>query len=161
MYTFRGAMRDDCAHICKFPQNSEEVFYMFPSGQFPLQAEAMQEKAESRWQPTVVLDGDRIAGYGNMYGFEEGKHAWLGNFIINPEYRGKGAGPALIQEMIRLAGDVLGVPKLLLVCHHTNLRALLFYAKLGFKPFDLHQMKNHLGETIVGIQMQIATSKGQ
>ena len=64
---------------------------------------------------------------------------------------------ALLLEMLRKAREELQVPKLKLVCHNTNLTALLFYNKLGFKPFDLRPMKNEAGETIVGIQMELST----
>ncbi|MDF2815745.1 MAG: hypothetical protein K0Q81_1945, partial [Paenibacillus sp.] len=96
MYTFRGSVKEDYAIISTFPQNAEELFSMgFPGGDFPLQPEALQTKAESRWKPTVVLDGNLVVGYANMYGVEEAKHGWLGNVIIAADYRGKGAASAL------------------------------------------------------------------
>lgn len=157
-YTFRPATKEDFAIICTFPQNALELFYMYPSGVFPLTAEQLERAASTRWKPTVVVDDSgQLAGYANFYGLDPEKHCWLGNFIVHTEYRGKGAASALIGEMVRIAGVELGVPKLLLGCHNTNLTGLLFYKKLGFKPFDMNVMKNHLGETVVGIQMGLAT----
>lgn len=157
MYTFRRATKKDFTIVSTLPQDKQELFYMSPSAVSPLTAEQVEKIAETRWQPTVVLDGDRVAGYANLYGLEPGRHCWLGNVIVDAEYRGKGAAKALITEMLRIAGVELKVPKMLLVCHNTNLTGLFFYYKLGFKPFDLHPMKNYTGEAIMGIKMELAT----
>lgn len=157
-YTFRNAGPDEFVIVSTFPQNAKETFYISPSMTYPPTPEKLEQIASTRWHPTVVLDGEQVAGYANMYGYEPDQHAWLGNFILNPAYRGKGAAQALLAEMVRKAGEELRVPKLKLVCHNTNMAALLFYEKLGFKPFDLKRMKNEEGETIVGIHMELSTA---
>lgn len=55
---------------------------------------------------------------------------WLGNVIVSPEYRGKGASEYLINVMLEKE-------TLRLACHNTNSRGLAFYSKYGFKPFDI------------------------
>jgi ribosomal protein S18 acetylase RimI-like enzyme len=155
MYTYRFAIPNDYPVICTFPQNAQELFAMYPVGKYPLTPEQMVEAVKTRLNPTVVLNGDRVVGYANFYGLEEAVKCYLGNVIVDPSFRGKGAAAELIQVMIRQAKEDLKVRKLQLVCHNTNVTGLLFYKKLGFKPFSLHPMKNHLGDTIVGISMEI------
>ncbi|MNR69270.1 hypothetical protein D3C85_1944000 [compost metagenome] len=43
-----------------------------------------------------------------------------------------------------------------LVCHNVNTRGLIFYSKLGFKPYLIEKKTNHLGQTIAGIRMMLA-----
>ncbi|TMV51944.1 GNAT family N-acetyltransferase [Paenibacillus mesophilus] len=156
MYTCRPVRHEDFAVICTFPQSEEELFFMFPSGTYPLAAAQLEEAASKRWCPTVVTDDNgELAGYANFYGYEEGKHCSLGNLIVAPQHRGKGAAVQLLQSMIEQARNELSVPRLLLVCHHTNPRALLFYNKLGFTPCGMNRMTNRSGEIIVGIQMEM------
>lgn len=155
MFTYRSLEPDDYPVISEFPQNELELFSMFPSGKYPLTPEQIAESAKNRWYPTVVLHENKVIGYANFYGLEEKIKCFLGNVIVAPPYRGKGASTALINEMIRKAKEELKVGKLQLVCHNTNITGLLFYKKIGFKPFDLTPMKNHLGETIVGISMEL------
>lgn len=156
MYSCRPAQSDDYAIVCGFPQSEDELFYMFPRADYPLTAAQLSENASTRWHPTVVVtDEGEVAGYANMYGFEEGKHAYLGNVIVSPRHRGLGAAAALIETMIDKARSGLNVPRLLLVCHHSNPRAILFYDKFGFKPFGLKRMTNRRNETIVGILMEL------
>lgn len=153
MYRCRIAERRDYDVICTFPQTPEELYFMMPSGTFPLTAAQLEEKAANRHCRTVVTDeNDEVVGYANVYGYEEGKQAHLGNVIIAPSHRGTGAAALLIESMIDQARTELRVPQLLLVCHHTNPRAMLFYNKLGFRPQSLKKMANG-DEIIVGITM--------
>jgi ribosomal protein S18 acetylase RimI-like enzyme len=157
MYACRPSQHDDYETICTFPQSEEELFFMFPSATYPLEAAKLEENASKRWCPTVVTgDHGDVAGFANFYGYEEGKHCHLGNVIVAPQHRGKGAASFLIAAMIEKARTELNVPRLLLVCHHTNPRALLFYDKLGFTPCaGIKKMKNSRDEIIVGIQMEM------
>lgn len=156
MFTYRSLEPNVYPVICTFPQNEQELFSMFPAGKYPLTPEQIAESVKTRWYPTVVLHGNKVVGYANFYGLEEKSKCFLGNVILAPQYRGKGASTALITEMIRQTKEELKVGKLQLICHNTNITGLLFYKKMGFKPIDLTSMKNHLNETIVGISMEIA-----
>jgi ribosomal protein S18 acetylase RimI-like enzyme len=74
---------------------------------------------------------------------------------VSLEHRGKGAAATLIHQIIELARNQLKVPRLLLVAHNTNLPALLFYPKLGFKPTSIGKMKNNRNETVAKIVMSL------
>lgn len=155
MYNCRPAVSTDYPIIASFPQSEEELFYMFPSATYPLTANQIEENVKNRWCPTVVLCGDDVVGFANFYGYEQGKHCYLGNVIVSVEHRGKGAAEYLISRMIKVAKEELKVPRLALTCHHTNPRGLLFYKKMNFVPFDITKMYNRKQEVIVGIQMEM------
>ncbi|MDG0812833.1 GNAT family N-acetyltransferase [Cohnella rhizosphaerae] len=130
-FTFRTLEPDDHPIICKFPQNELELFSMFPAGKYPLTPEQIVESVKSRLNPTVVLQDKTVVGYANFYGLEENAKCFLGNVIVNPANRGKGASVALVHEMIRQAKVELKVGRLQLICHNTNITGLLFYKKNG------------------------------
>jgi RimJ/RimL family protein N-acetyltransferase len=154
MYSYRPAISMDYPIICTFPQNAEELFYMYPRGTFPLTVEQIKETSESRLYPTVLLHNDKVIGYANIYDSDEQKRYWLGNVIVSKEYRGKGAAESLIQTMKSLAKNELNATTLYLVCHNNNLRGLLFYSKLEFKPFDIVKLKGLTGQPLAGIDMK-------
>jgi ribosomal protein S18 acetylase RimI-like enzyme len=144
-FSARPARREDFPVIAAFPRNEEEQYYMYPRGTFPLDPEQLAREAGGRVRPTVVLDGEAVIGYCNMYGVESGSHGWLGNVIIDPDSRGKGAGRFLVETMAAIARDELGLRELRLVCHNTNTAALRLYWRTGFKPYDLEGPKDDSG----------------
>jgi RimJ/RimL family protein N-acetyltransferase len=156
MYSLRPVKVEDFPAICFMPLNEEELYYMFPSANYPLTPEQMEQALKTREKPTVILDENHtVIGYANFYGREKGVHCWLGNVIVAPECRGTGAAEFLIRSMMDIAKNELTVPTLKLVCHHTNPRALFFYTKLGFKPFGIKKLKRQHGDIIAGIEMFI------
>ncbi|TXK83445.1 N-acetyltransferase [Paenibacillus sp. N3.4] len=156
MYSLRHVEAVDFPIICTFPQNEEELFYMFPKANFPLTPEQIENSLTTREKPTVVMDINKIVvAYANFYGREEGVCCWLGNVVVATNYRGTGASEYLIRSMMNIAKNELNMPKLQLVCHHTNPRALFFYTKLGFKPFGIRKIQREDGEIIAGIEMVI------
>jgi hypothetical protein len=54
-----------------------------------------------------------------------------------------------------IAKKELELKKMKLMCHNINTKALLFYNKLGFKPFDMKTMNDKNGNQIAGIKMGI------
>jgi RimJ/RimL family protein N-acetyltransferase len=154
MFTYRNVNQEDFNTIVTFPENKVESFYMFPRGVFPLDPKHLFEVSKTRILPTVIESNRELIGYSNLYDLVEGDNCWLGNVIINPIYRGKGAGRYLIEVMIDRARKELEVKELQLVCHNTNTRALVLYYKLGFKPFDIKIVDDYDNNEIAGIKMK-------
>lgn len=154
MFGHRPARHEDFAIIAQFPQDAWELFFMHPRGVFPLTAEQLEEVARNRVHPTVITFSDEVIGYCSMYNVTE-EECWLGNVIVAPHFRGKGAGKYLIQTMMQLAKTELKVKRFRLVCHNINTHALLYYMRLGFKPFDFKTMKDPDGNDVVGIMMEV------
>lgn len=153
MFSYRNAKKEDFDLIATFPQNRTEVFYMYPKGLYPLDSEQLYLTSQTRQLTTVIEYEEEVVGYCNVYDLVEGEHCWLGNVIISPRFRGKGAGKYLINLMIERAKKELSVKELRLVCHNTNTKALLLYYKMGFKPYDMKAINDYNNDEIVGIKM--------
>ncbi|WP_239614597.1 GNAT family N-acetyltransferase [Cohnella mopanensis] len=155
MFHYRDATFADFKQIASFPQSKEEQFYMYPKGIYPLTAEQLAEAATGRTSLTVITDSEEVVGYSNLYDVISGEQCWIGNVIVRPASRGTGLAGFLIQTMIHRAAEELQVKSVHLVCHNTNSRALLFYHKLGFVPYDIRQIDDTPHGTIAGIKMRI------
>jgi len=153
MYTYRSLQLSDIETLCSFPQNEEELYFMFPKAVYPLTPEQITEAVKNRLEPTIILHNNEVVSYANFYDHDGGS-CWLGNVIVSPGYRGKGASQYLIGTMESIAIQKLNVKRLKLVCHNTNTRGILFYKKHGFKPFDISLRLKPSGEYIAGIHME-------
>lgn len=156
MFECRPVLPEDYPVISAYPRNEEELFYMFPTASYPLTADQIEANSNTRLHPTVVVrDDGKVAGYANLYGHEEGDKCWLGNVIISPDCRGTGAAEALILHMLSYARDELKVNSLNLCCHNSNTRALFFYTRLGFKPYEIVKLEGRQGQAIAGVYMRM------
>ena len=152
-YEHRAVQSRDFEIIATFPQNRNELFFMYPKGIYPLTAQQLEEAAMTRTHPIVVTRGQQVAGYCNLYDVTQ-EDCWLGNVIVAPAFRGGGAGGYMIRTMMDYAREELQVAKFRLVCHNTNTAALLFYTKLGFTPFGIKTLNGPDGQEIAGIKME-------
>ncbi|GAB6931138.1 hypothetical protein JCM10914A_51210 [Paenibacillus sp. JCM 10914] len=154
MYDHRLAVTSDFDIIATFPQDARELFFMYPKGKYPIDPQALEEVATVGLNPTVVTHNNQVVGYANLY--DVGQYeCWLGNVIVSPAYRGKGAGRYLIETMQVFAKEELRVQRFRLVCHNINTAALLFYTKFGFTPIGSVIMQDTEGREIVGIKMEM------
>lgn len=153
MYRYRPLQLIDLETLCSFPQNKEELYFMFPKAEYPLTPDQIREVVKHRLEPTVILFNQEVVSYANLYD-HDGESCWLGNVIVSSDYRGKGVSQYLIGIMETIAKQKLKVKKLKLVCHNTNTRGILFYKKHGFKPFDISTRVKPSGEYIAGIHME-------
>jgi RimJ/RimL family protein N-acetyltransferase len=154
-YNNRPVNKQDFYTISRFPQDEQELFFIYPRWVYPVTPEAMEELAAQRLKATVITYNKEVVGYCNLYDLSEGNHCWLGNVIISPAFRGKGAGKYLIETMMDKARREIGVRQLKLMCHNINTKALVFYNRTGFKPFDFNEMNDKQGNRIVLIKMEI------
>jgi len=153
MLQYRDAAHEDFKIIAGFPQNPEELFYMFPKGTFPVTPEQLEQVAASRFSPTVVTESGEVVGYCNLYNVTAGGDCWVGNLIVHPARRGSGVATFLLQAIGERARTEYGCREIRLVCHNTNTRALLLYSHLGFKPFDIQVGEDPHGNRIARILM--------
>jgi hypothetical protein len=98
-YKHRDAVKDDLPFICNFPQDENELYFMFPKALFPLTVEQLQSSINSRTDSTVIYSGETVLGFANFYEVVEGDYCSIGNVIINPVFRGKWVGTFLIKTM--------------------------------------------------------------
>ncbi|WHY21903.1 GNAT family N-acetyltransferase [Paenibacillus sp. G2S3] len=155
-YSYRKAVSADYAVICAFPKDSMEVFFMSPKLEYPLTSDQLEQAAQGREKLTVILNEDeQVIGYANLYYEQERDLYWLGNVIVSPDYRGKGAAKFLIRTMLAAAKEDLKLRELHLVCHNVNTKGMLLYSRLGFKPYEIVKRTGPQESTIAGIFMKI------
>jgi len=117
-----------------------------------LRADELEAAAAEDIHPTLLTEAadGTPAAYANLYE-SEGK-LWLGNVIVSPDYRGKGAAAALLEAMEAAAAE--RVRELLLTCHGPNGKALLFFAGAGWMPWDIRRMEGPDGTPIAAVRMR-------
>ncbi|MBC8375867.1 MAG: GNAT family acetyltransferase [FCB group bacterium] len=76
-----------------------------------------------------VLDGDLIASA--MAGYD-GHRGWINYLAVSPDHRQKGFGRKIMLEVERQL-EIAGCPKLNLQIRESNIQAVKFYKRLGYK----------------------------
>ncbi len=152
--SYRAIGENDFETICGFPQSPEELFFMFPKAKFPLTVNQLKTAVEARFDSTVILFGEEIAGFANFYEVKENGHCSIGNVIVNPDFRNKGIGKFLIKTMESIGTGKYNVSEFRLSCFNTNMTGILLYSKLGYKPYEIEKWTNHENETFALIEMK-------
>ncbi len=143
-YGHRPLRPEDAPTIRGFPRDAEELFFMFPAARWPLTAEALLDAAAQRSDPTVVESGGRVVAYANLVKVEPRRFAVIGNVVVAPSERGRGAGRYLVEAMVA-KGFAHGVREVRVSCHSTNAAGLLLYAALGFEPYAIERVEDWTG----------------
>lgn len=153
--THRPVADKDIQLICGFPQNEDELFFMFPKAEFPLAPSQLQEAIAQRSDSTVVeLDGEVVA-FANFYRWEIGGCCSIGNVIVSPVARGRGVGRYLIEQMISRAFSIHQAAEVTVSCFNQNVAGLLLYPKLGFCPYAVEERKDKKGNRVALIHMRL------
>ncbi len=155
MLSHRPVQYADLEEVVRFPQSRRELFNIFPAALHPLTVEQLKKAVDSRFESTVVHDEDEVVGFANYYSFTRGECCAIGNVIVRPERRGKGIGRYLIKTMIEIAVSKYEVKTVYISCFSDNFTALLLYASLGFKPFEIEPVKDFDGNSIPRIRMRL------
>jgi ribosomal protein S18 acetylase RimI-like enzyme len=92
MTEIRAAAPDDLVTITNLLATPEELFLVYPKGHFPFTIPQAQKLFNERFEFTVLCDGDKIAGFANLYDRQQDEYAFIGNVFIAPEYRCQGLG---------------------------------------------------------------------
>ena len=153
-FTHRAVENNDLDIISKFPQNEDELYFMFPKAVFPLTVDQMQTSIDSRYDSTVILCNDIIVGFANFYEAIVDQHCSIGNVIVNPLFRGKGAGKYLIGVMESIAIKKYTVSEIHISCFNLNVIGLLLYHKLGYFPYDIEKWIDKKSNQAVLIKMK-------
>lgn len=154
-YTHRPARPEDLSHICSFPQNPVELYYMYPKASFPLTFEQLKLNYDNRSDSTVFCSGETVVAFANLYDIEPGKQCFLGNVIIDPAFRGKGVSTYLLKTMAEIAVQRHQIQELHLTCFNTNTTGLLLYHRTGFVPYALEKRTDPTGNFLLAVHMKI------
>lgn len=114
-------------------------YLAFESGLTPAEAaraffeERPPAGAEAPLKFGVVGHDDELVAIGDLaFGYPERGDAYLGLLLLVPRARGRGLGPAILNEVKRLA-RARGASRLLIGVLDTNTRARAFWQQQGFK----------------------------
>ncbi len=153
MFSHRAIEAPDAEVIATFPQSVEELFYMFPKAEYPLQPEFLLKEAKCRPSPTVVLLDDKLAGYGNFINAEHGDFCSIGNVVVNPAMRKMGVASYLVETLTAIAFNKLKAKYVKISCFNENIAGLLLYHKLGFAPAGMEIRKRQNDQQVALIHM--------
>lgn len=150
----RPVEKRDFEQICHFPQNAEELFFMFPKAAYPFTLSQLETAVGNRFDSTVVLQGEEVVGFANFYEIKDNHHCSIGNVIVNPKFRNQGIGKYLIQTMERIGIEKYKVSEMHLSCFNTNTNGLLLYAKLGYEPYAIEKWIDKENKPIALIELK-------
>ncbi|MCU7924866.1 MAG: GNAT family N-acetyltransferase [Candidatus Thiodiazotropha sp. (ex Dulcina madagascariensis)] len=147
----------DASHfngIVQLIQSPEELFLIHPGGTWPFDTVQLQQLSKARSDFTVVMDQDTIIGFANLYRNLSGDRLFIGNVVVSDSYRGQGVGRRLICHMCDIIFDRYA-SEVHISVFNFNTPALLLYASLGFKPYDLERRRMPNGDYSVLIHMRL------
>jgi RimJ/RimL family protein N-acetyltransferase len=157
----REVRTNEVPRICTFPQSAEELYFLFPKATHPLTAEQLQRAIDQRFDSTVVLDDGEVCGFANFYVREVGGTCAIGNVVVAPEARGKGAGRFLIETMATKALRKHGAREVKISCFNGNVAGLLLYSKLGFVPYAVERRLDPAGSRVALIHMRLSAEAAE
>lgn len=151
----RQVRPEDVARVCAFPQDAEELFFLFPRATYPLTPEQLRQAIDQRHDSTVVLVDDRVCGFANFYVREVSGTCAIGNVVVAPEARGRGVGRYVVETMIRKGLVEHRAGEVRISCFNGNVAGLLLYAKLGFVPFAVEPRADPRGARVALVHMRL------
>ncbi|MEU6082999.1 GNAT family N-acetyltransferase [Streptomyces sp. NPDC047108] len=122
--------------VASWPASSTEVTLWCGRSEFPV-----SEQTISGWQQDddvqahVLVEGDQLLGYGELWLDAEEDEVELARIIIAPGARGKGLGRVLVGHLAERALGT-GFADVFLRVHPDNDRALRCYLGAGFVRVD-------------------------
>ncbi|NSX09745.1 GNAT family N-acetyltransferase [Pseudomonas lini] len=135
----RPVKADDIKAICGFPQNAQELFFMFPKAHYPLTEAQLIAAITQRFDSTVVEIDGVVVGFANFYRVERNGVCCIGNVIVSPTARGKGVATYIVETMTRLAFERHEANEVQISCFNENTAGLLLYPRLGFMPYAIEE----------------------
>ena len=152
---FRPIAEDDYQAVCDLIPSEEELFLIYAQGTYPLTFGQMKHLVEIRMEPTVLVHDEKVAGFANFYSYRKGRSVVIGNVVIDPALRGQSLGKQLVSHMIKRAFDEYDLPRVRIHVYNRNLRALLLYGSLGFRPTAMRPQKDYKGDPVMLLTLRL------
>lgn len=159
--THRPVAERDVPVICGFPQNEDELFFLFPKAQFPLTPSQLRAVIARRSDSTVVERDREVVAFANFFRWEVGGCCSIGNVIVSPAARGCGVGRYLMERMVDLAFSKHQAAEVTVSCFNRNVAGLLLYPKLGFQPYAVEERKDKKGNRVALIHLRLPRKEDQ
>lgn len=158
MFLHRPLEEKDIEVVCGLPQSVDELFYMFPRAICPLTPPQLKDVLDNHSDSTVIEVNDEVVGYANFSRSDFRGRCSLGNVIIAPKARSRGVGRYLIGCMKDLAFDKHEATEMTASCYNHNVPGLLFYPKLGFRPYAVDERRDKHGGRVALIHFRLPRS---
>jgi ribosomal protein S18 acetylase RimI-like enzyme len=139
MIQIRPALQQDLDTIAGLVPNPQELFLVYPNGHYPFTLEQVSDLFNERFEFNVVCIDDRIVGFANLYQYQPGQYAFIGNVFIVPDCRGQGLGKVMLQYMIKAAFEKYHLPEVRLSVFADNASAMALYQQAGFQQYAQEQ----------------------
>ncbi|MGW5867698.1 N-acetyltransferase family protein [Streptomyces sp. NPDC055239] len=126
----------DAATVASWPASVGEVALWCGLRDFPVAARVVAEwQRDGDVRGHVLVEGERLRAYGEVWCDEEEDEAELARIIVAPGFRGRGVGRLLVRGLAELALRV-GYTEIFMRVHPGNAAALRCYRGAGFLPVD-------------------------
>lgn len=150
----RDARDTDFPAIAGLITSPDELFRVFPAGNWPLSAPQIHRLAEQRLNLTVGYMDNNIVAFANLYGLVPGKSAFIGNVIVQEAKRGNGIGRALLEHMLDLVFLKHALPEARISVFSDNVPALRLYKVLGFNEYDRESRKDQYNRKVTLLHLK-------
>ncbi|MDR3043165.1 MAG: GNAT family N-acetyltransferase [Desulfovibrio sp.] len=154
-FTHRPVEDADLSDICAFPRDADELFFCFPTATFPLTSRQLREAVARRADATVALLDGRVAAFANFHHWKTGGRCAIGNVMVDPLARGRGAARYLVSWMVDLAFTKHRAVEVGVSCFNRNTAGLLLYAGLGFGPHAVEERRDTRGNHVALIHLRL------
>lgn len=161
MIQIRPAVTEDLKAISGLIPNQHELFLVYPDGQYPFDLVQVSALFNDRFEFNVICDDGRIVGFANLYQYEPGKYAFIGNVFIKPDCRGQGLGKVMLQYMIKAAFEKYHLPEVRLSVFSDNDTAISLYQHFGFQQYAEEQRIDPQNNSKTLVHMMLANSEFQ
>ncbi|HEC07355.1 MAG TPA: N-acetyltransferase [Thiolapillus brandeum] len=156
MWTLREAVENDYEGICSLIKTEDELFMVYPNGQYPLTVDQVRKLSQTREALTVAVDEvGNVIGFADLYNHEPGKTAFIGNVVVDPAHRGRGMGKAIVSHMLEKVFERYDLPEVRISVFSENTPALLLYSGCGFIPYEMEERRNPKGKRVALIHMRL------
>ncbi len=152
---FRPAVEEDYPAIGGLVTSQEELFFVYPRGNYPLDVGQIRILARKRQELTVAIVKGKVVGFTNLYDMEVKHQAFIGNVIIEKTLRGCGIGRKMIGVMLERCFEKYRLSKVNISVFSHNIPALVLYSRLGFTPVELEERQDFSGQKTVMIHMTL------
>lgn len=131
----RRFQEPDAREVACWPASIEEVrLWAGSAGGWPVDASVFRRwHADPDVKPYVLREGDKLAGYGELWTEQAEQEVELARIIISPASRGRGVGRRLVLLLLERA-SLTGLPDAFVRVVPENGAALACYRGAGFSP---------------------------
>ena len=95
-----------------------------------------------------------MIAFANLYDLVPGQHAFIGNVVVDTDYRGQGLGRNMVEYMLQKIYREYDLAEARISVFSENSAAVLLYTSLGFEPFAIEERLNPQGKRVALIHMQ-------